>query len=165
MLWVVHKQWSNVICETKIFVLWFAWLINPSVKYLHRQSLCKQLCSCRCPYMISSVSTSTYSHCGSFQNLHPTRNESKEMTLSFYINNIQENESSSLKPDKSVLLSEQNKKECDLVYSEIFCFFLCQNTRVNVKGKSVKIIIRSNKFAWTNTSPPKKKKNAVQHIK
>lgn len=45
------------------------------------------------------------------------------MTLSFYINNIQENESSSLKPDKSVLLSEQNKKECDLVYSEIFCFF------------------------------------------
>lgn len=155
MLWVVHKQWSNVICETKIFVLWFAWLINPSVKYLHRQSLCKQLCSCRCPYMISSVPTSTYSHCGSFQNLHPTRNESKEMTLSFYINNIQENESSSLKPDKSVLLSEQNKKECDLVYSEIFCFFLCQNTRVNVI--SVKIIIRSNKFAWTNTSPPQKK--------
>lgn len=97
-------------------MLWFAWLINPSVKYLHRQSLCKQLCSCRCPYMISSVSTSTYSHCGSFQNLHPMRNQSKEMTLSYYIVIIQENESSSLKPDKSVLLSEQNKKECDLVY-------------------------------------------------
>lgn len=154
MLWVVHKQWSNVICETKIFVLWFAWLINPSVKYLHRQSLCKQLCSCRCPYMISSVSTSTYSHCGSFQNLHPTRNESKEMTLSFYIIIIQENESSSLKPDKSVLLSEQNKKECDLVYSEIFCFFMSEyQGKCNIS----KNIIRSNKFAWKNTSPPKKK--------